>query len=97
MIMKKLMLMITILMAGSLYAQQTDLSLIPYRSGDKWGYSTPDKKVVIKPAFNEANRHNFDAIPDQLSFVESDVTELSRPANRFFDFVIVTSLHIIKG
>ncbi len=55
MIMKKLMLMITILMAGSLYAQQTDLSLIPYRSGDKWGYSTPDKKVVIKPAFNEAN------------------------------------------
>ena len=48
-------MMLTIVIAGDLYAQQADFSLIPYRSGDKWGYATPDKKVVIKPAYNDAN------------------------------------------
>ncbi len=33
---------------------QTDVSLIPYRSGDKWGYSTASKQVIIEPAFAEA-------------------------------------------
>jgi hypothetical protein len=38
-----------------IYAQQTDMSLIPYRQGDKWGYASPDRKVVIAPRFDEAN------------------------------------------
>jgi hypothetical protein len=36
-------------------AQQTDMSLIPYRMGSKWGYASPGKQVVIKPAYDEAN------------------------------------------
>lgn len=37
------------------FAQDEDLSLIPYRLGDQWGYASPDKKIVIPPAFDEAN------------------------------------------
>jgi hypothetical protein len=37
------------------FAQQIDLSLIPYRQGDKWGYANPEGKIVITPKFNEAN------------------------------------------
>ncbi len=44
-----------VLIAASTFAQQTDMSLVPYRSGDKWGYATPDKKVVITPKYNDAN------------------------------------------
>ncbi len=36
--------------AVSLQAQE----LIPYRKGDKWGYCTPDKKVVIQPKYDRA-------------------------------------------
>ncbi|MEO7523374.1 MAG: WG repeat-containing protein, partial [Ferruginibacter sp.] len=32
-----------------------DMSLIPFRSGDKWGYSTPDKNIVIAPSYSDAN------------------------------------------
>ena len=28
--------------------------LIPYRKGDKWGFCTPDKKVVIPPKYDDA-------------------------------------------
>ncbi|RYD63833.1 MAG: WG repeat-containing protein, partial [Verrucomicrobiaceae bacterium] len=30
------------------------LSLIPYRVGDKWGYASPDRNVVIAPKYNDA-------------------------------------------
>ena len=43
------------LFASGSFAQQADMSLIPYRQGDKWGYATADKKVVIAPKYNEAN------------------------------------------
>lgn len=36
-------------------AQEADMSLIPYRQGDLWGYARPDKKIMIAPEFNEAN------------------------------------------
>jgi len=39
---------------SSAFSQQMDESLIPYRSGDKWGYSTNDKKIVIEPKYSEA-------------------------------------------
>ncbi len=36
-------------------AQSYDLSLIPYRKGDKWGYCDPQKKVIIAPQFTETS------------------------------------------
>jgi hypothetical protein len=36
------------------FSQQIDMSLIPYRQGDKWGYASPDNKVVIAPRYAEA-------------------------------------------
>ncbi len=52
---KRIFLAFFILLTIPVFAQQVDMSLIPYRQGDLWGYSTPDKSVVIKPAYAEAN------------------------------------------
>ncbi|MBC7867965.1 MAG: WG repeat-containing protein [Gloeobacteraceae cyanobacterium ES-bin-316] len=54
--MKKMILSFTLILALMLqgFAQQIDLSLIPYRQGDKWGYASPDNKVVIAPKYAEA-------------------------------------------
>jgi len=52
--MKKTVFLISImglLWATCLYAQE----LIPYRKGDKWGYCTPDKKIVISPMYDGAS------------------------------------------
>ncbi len=35
--------------------QDVNSYLIPYRQGDLWGFSTPDKQIVIKPKYKEAN------------------------------------------
>ncbi len=40
-------------LAVNTFAQQVDGSLIPYRSGNKWGYASPDKKIVITPKYND--------------------------------------------
>jgi len=40
------------LWATCLHAQE----LIPYRKGDKWGYCTPDKKIVIAPKYDDSTR-----------------------------------------
>ncbi len=55
--MKYKYLFFTLLIAFSLpvFAQQPDMSLIPYRQGDLWGYASPDKRIVIKPAYAEAH------------------------------------------
>ena len=52
---KKFLLAPLLIFAAGSFAQQADMSLIPYRSGDKWGYSTTDKKVVITPKYADAN------------------------------------------
>lgn len=39
--------------ATGIYAQQIDMSMIPYRSGSKWGFSNPDKQIVIAPKYDE--------------------------------------------
>jgi WG containing repeat len=52
---KKLLFTVSILFCLPLFAQQIDASLIPYRQGDLWGYASPDKKIIIKPAYNEAH------------------------------------------
>lgn len=50
-------IIITVFLATSLgsYAQYIDVSMIPYRQGDLWGYSSPDKQILIKPQFQEAS------------------------------------------
>ena len=53
--MKKIIFAGFLLITSGAFAQQTDMSLIPYRQGDKWGYATPDRKIVITPKYNEAN------------------------------------------
>ena len=53
--MKKTVFLISImglLLASFLHAQE----LIPYRKGDKWGFCTPDKKMVVQPKYDEAWR-----------------------------------------
>ena len=55
MISKKMLLVCLVLATVNSFAQQFDMSMIPYRSGDKWGYASPDKKIVIAPKYNEAN------------------------------------------
>ena len=40
-----------LLLAGNTFAQQNEL--IPFRDGSKWGFSTTDKKIVIKPKYSD--------------------------------------------
>jgi WG containing repeat len=51
---KFFLLAIVISITSTAFSQQIDLSLIPYRQGDKWGYASPDNKVVIQPKYAEA-------------------------------------------
>ena len=53
--MNKLILGCFLLITTGALAQQTDMSLIPFRQGDKWGYATPDLNIVIQPKYKEAN------------------------------------------
>ncbi len=52
---KKIFLALFIVFTLPVFAQQPDMSMIPYRQGDLWGYSSPDKSIIIKPAFAEAD------------------------------------------
>lgn len=51
----KLLPIVTLFISTISFAQETDMSLIPYRQGNKWGYATADKKIVITPKYDEAN------------------------------------------
>ncbi len=51
---KKLLSIFFIAFALPVFAQDADLSLIPYRLGNVWGYAGPDKKIVIAPVYEEA-------------------------------------------
>ncbi len=55
MFIKYILLSCFVLITTNTMAQQTDQSLVPYRQGDKWGYSSPDRKVIISPKYDEAN------------------------------------------
>ncbi|MCS6967474.1 MAG: WG repeat-containing protein [Cytophagales bacterium] len=41
-----------LLCAYDSFAQE--VQLIPYRKGDKWGYCTPDKKIIIPCEYDKA-------------------------------------------
>lgn len=52
---KKLLFILALAFALPVFAQDADMSLIPYRKGDLWGYAYPDKTIAIKPEYNEAD------------------------------------------
>jgi len=52
---KSLITIFCILSGVSIFAQEADMSLIPYRKGNLWGFADPDKKIVIAPAYEEAD------------------------------------------
>lgn len=39
---------------GPSIAQQPNMSLIPYRKGNAWGYASPDRKIVINAEYEDA-------------------------------------------
>jgi hypothetical protein len=43
-----------LILALNVFSQRIDMSLIPYRVGDKWGYASPEKNIVIAPKYSEA-------------------------------------------
>ncbi len=52
---KNLILALFLALAMPVFAQEPDMSLIPYRKGDLWGYAALDKSIVITPEYQEAN------------------------------------------
>jgi hypothetical protein len=60
---KKISVFALVLIASVASYAQTNYSFIPYRSGDKWGYATTDKKVVINPAYSEVGWFNYGYAP----------------------------------
>lgn len=52
--MKFAFLLLCITLGFESYSQYIDLSLIPYRQGELWGYASPDKQILIKPQFQDA-------------------------------------------
>lgn len=52
---KKLLLVLFLAFTIPVFAQDADMSLIPYRKGDLWGYANPYKSIVIEPVYNEAD------------------------------------------
>ena len=52
---KNLVLLILLAFVQPVFAQDADLSLIPYRKGNLWGYADVDKKIVITPSYEEAD------------------------------------------
>ncbi|MBL7702921.1 MAG: WG repeat-containing protein [Ferruginibacter sp.] len=52
---KKLLLAFLTLYTIPAFAQEPDMSLIPYRKGNLWGYAAADKNIVVKPEYEEAN------------------------------------------
>lgn len=54
MINRKLYSVLFLLLTSSVYAQQPDMLLIPYREGNLWGYARADKKVIISAKYDDA-------------------------------------------
>lgn len=52
---KILLFILLTAIAAPVFAQDADMTLIPYRKGDLWGYAGPDKIIVIEPAYSEAD------------------------------------------
>lgn len=52
---KNFLLALLLLCSLPVFAQEPDMSLIPYRKGNLWGYATSEKSMAITPVYEEAN------------------------------------------
>ncbi|MEO6254984.1 MAG: WG repeat-containing protein [Ferruginibacter sp.] len=52
---KNLLFGLLMLFALPVFAQDADMSMIPYRKGDLWGYATQDKNIIITPQYAEVD------------------------------------------
>jgi hypothetical protein len=52
---KNLLLILFLAFTIPVFAQEPDMSLIPYRKGNLWGYAAPDKNIAITPEYEEAH------------------------------------------
>jgi hypothetical protein len=52
---KNLLLALLLAFATPVFAQDADMSAIPYRHGDLWGYANMNKDIIIKPEYEEAD------------------------------------------
>ena len=52
---KNLLVVLLVALVMPALAQEADMSLIPYRKGNLWGFADPEKKIVIAPAYEEAD------------------------------------------
>jgi hypothetical protein len=52
---KNLLLILFLACTIPVFAQEPDMTLIPYRKGDLWGYAASDRSIAIKPEYEEAN------------------------------------------
>jgi len=52
---KNLLLILFLACTIPVFAQEPDMSLIPYRKGNLWGYADANKNIAIKPEYEEAN------------------------------------------
>jgi hypothetical protein len=52
---KTLILVLLLAFTLPVFAQEPDMSLIPYRKGNLWGYAGNDKSIIITPEYEEAN------------------------------------------
>lgn len=52
---KNLLLVLFLAFTIPVFAQDPDMSLIPYRKGDLWGYSDANKNIAITPEYEEAH------------------------------------------
>ena len=51
---KNFLLALSVFIAAGAFAQTIDYSLIPYRKGDKWGYSDNSRSIKIAPKYEDA-------------------------------------------
>jgi len=52
---KKLLFILFLAFTIPAFAQEPDMSLIPYRQGDLWGYANASKTIIIKPEYEDAD------------------------------------------
>jgi len=47
-------MLVLVVVTVTAFAQQADWSVVPYRVGDKWGYSNTDQSIIIQPQYEDA-------------------------------------------
>ena len=77
-----LILMTLLLTNFSIGQVRPELEWIPYRVGDKWGYSNKDKEIVIEPKYEKADRFYSNKAAIKLNgkfgFIDKEGNEITK-------------------